>query len=57
MGGLNHRITGTGQLLDTLEHPELVAVIQIGRRFIHQKNLRLLGQCPGNEHQLALTAA
>ena len=56
VGGEDDRIAPAGQRLHAAQHPQLVAVVQRGRGFVHHQNVRLLAQRPGNEHQLLLTA-
>ena len=56
VGGEDNGVAPAGQLLDAPQHPQLVAVVQRGRGFVHHQNVRLLAQRPGNKHHLLLAA-
>ena len=44
-----------GKVVDLLQHPDLVAEIQVGGGLVHDQDRRLLGQGVGDQHHLALS--
>ena len=56
MGGHQHGVALLRQPPHRLQHPVLVAVIQIGGGLVHDEDLRLLGHGPGDQRHLTLTA-
>ncbi len=57
MGGLYDGIALAGEGADLRHHPHLIAVVQIGGGLVHDQNPGLLGEGPGDENQLPLSAA
>lgn len=44
------------QILEQIQHPPFIFLIQIAGRFIGEDNRRLVHQRPGNTHPLLLAA-
>jgi hypothetical protein len=42
------------EVADHLEHPELVARVEVGVGLVHEQDVALLGEAPGDHDQLAL---
>ena len=56
VGAQKHGVALPAQSTHLLQNPKLVAVVQGRGRLVHDEDVRLLGQGPGYEHQLLLTA-
>ena len=56
VAGKQDHIPLPGQRLHPLHHAQLVAVVQAAGRLVHNQQPGPLGQRPGNQHQLLLSA-
>ena len=51
VGGLDDGIALSGQGLDLLQYPQLIAKVQIGGGLVQHQNGGILGKSPGNHYK------